>query len=101
MKRYITRNISASVLDVNLDSLAREIDRALSSENIDSEVYVDDDMIQYDIAWGDWKHQHLYSEEIVKNLLASKGITDFTIYEDVFEEDGTDTYSATHTIEFK
>lgn len=46
------------------------------------EIYVD---------WGDWKHDHLYLNYIMKeNGYLFTG-------EEVTEEDGSDAYSATHT----
>ncbi len=53
-------------------------------------------VIDYSIEWGDWKHDHLYSEDLAKEFFKE----DLSISEDVTEEDGSDTYSATHEFSF-
>ena len=50
-----------------------------------------DDQVRIQIDNGDWKHEHLYCTFLMKEL----GYEDYG--EDVTEEDGSDTYSATHT----
>ena len=59
------------------------------------------DEICIDIHWGDWKHDHLRTKWIVADVFTELGLADkYTITEDVTEEDGSDTYSAIHTIRF-
>ena len=53
-------------------------------------------VIDYSIEWGDWKHDHAYSEDLAKEFFKE----DLSISEDVTEEDGSDTYSATHEFLF-
>ena len=53
-------------------------------------------VIDYSISWGDWKHDHIYSEDLAKEFFKE----DLSISEDVTEEDGSDTYSATHEFSF-
>ena len=42
------------------------------------------------VEWGDWKHDHIYLDNIMKQNGFNR------ICEEVTEEDGSDTYSATH-----
>lgn len=43
-----------------------------------------------DVEWGDWKHDHLYLDHIMK------GIGLIKIHESVLESDGSDCYSSRH-----
>lgn len=52
--------------------------------------------VVYGIEWGDWKHDHLASEELAKQFFGSN----INIDDVVTEEDGSDTYSANHEITF-
>ena len=51
--------------------------------------------IAVDIEWGDWKHDHLACKYIIKNHFP-----ECEIFDKVTEEDGSDTYSATHLVVF-
>ena len=61
------------------------------------DVYVDprSDAVCVDITWGDWKHDHLYVDSQVAQYFDSVGIS-YMSDEKVTDEDGSDTYSATH-----
>lgn len=50
----------------------------------------EDGQIEVEIGWGDWKHDHLYCDHIMRE----NGY--ILINEDVIEEDGSDTYSSIH-----
>lgn len=54
-------------------------------------------VISVDINWGDWKHEHLWFDELARQFFESKNI-EIKIDTNVTEEDGSDTYSATHVI---
>ena len=56
--------------------------------------------IRISIEWGDWKHDHLYANFVVRELLDKLGIK-FKIDEYVTEEDGDDAYSGDHLIRFE
>ena len=47
------------------------------------------------ISWGDWKHDHMFVKNLVRNLYP-----ECTIETIVTEEDGSDCYSAKHIIRF-
>ena len=48
---------------------------------------------------GDWKHDHLRFQNAVLNMLYEEGYEDVNHYEDVIDDDGSDTYRAIHTFE--
>lgn len=48
-----------------------------------------------DIIWGDWKHDHLRADYLIKEYFKKLGY-EVSVNEEVTEEDGSDTYSATH-----
>lgn len=53
--------------------------------------------LQFDIDNGDWKHEHLYFDSLVKDYLEKNGYKIIDAYEEGNgEEDGGDVYSATH-----
>ena len=55
------------------------------------ETWVEKGTIKVEIIWGDWKHDHLYANWVLKELGAREYSCDIT------EEDGSDCYSAIHT----
>lgn len=54
-------------------------------------------LVQATIHWGDWKHEHLRLKVVVEEWLRSQGIK-WTYFQTTTEEDGSDCYSAEHTI---
>lgn len=57
-----------------------------------------DDTLVIDIE-GDWKHDHLYLDTLVRDFFADKGLTVIS-YSYVTEEDGSDYYRANHCYKF-
>lgn len=55
------------------------------------------DCIEYDINWGDWKHEHLRSKWLLEELFKELGIA-ANINSHTTEEDGSDTYSAHYIV---
>ena len=55
------------------------------------------DRIEFDINWGDWKHEHLRAKWLLQELFDSLGIK-AEIRSHTTEEDGTDTYSAHYVV---
>ena len=57
-------------------------------------------LISWSIEWGDWKHQHLCSEWTMEEVLKSMGFKNnqFVFKTNVTEEDGSDCYSAIHSV---
>lgn len=66
------------------------IQKYLSSNHLWADVEVDDGKVLVHIDWGDWKHDHGYCKQLMKE----RGYT--YCGQKVTEEDGSDTYSATH-----
>ena len=69
-----------------------EIETYLRERGIPCEVFApkDNSFIDVNIEWGDWKHDHIYCDELMAELgyyLSSECETD---------EDGSDCYSSTH-----
>ena len=50
-----------------------------------------DGSVEINVEWGDWKHDHMYLNHVMKEN--GYCLTD----EEVTEEDGSDAYSAVHT----
>ena len=81
--------------------LAEELDKKFMLENLYFETYADwHNTICYQIDWGDWKHEHLRADWIAREFFEALGYT-IQISEMTTEEDGSDTYSALHTIRFQ
>ena len=77
----------------------KEVHEHLSSENFYTDgIYTDSELpdciICIDINWGDWKHEHLRLDWLMREI----GATPFG--EKVTEENGSDCYSATHYFAF-
>ena len=53
------------------------------------------EVLKIDISWGDWKHDHLRAKWVVEDVL---NINVRRWDETVTEEDGSDCYSATHSL---
>ena len=79
--------------------IIEEIEKKLNEYNVWADVYDDYCGICIDINWGDWKHDHLCTKWAVSELLDKLGY-EYTMTEQVTEEDGSDCYSATHVIRF-
>ncbi len=62
----------------------------LENNALHCDVYTEDDEIVASITWGDWKHDHGWSD----NLMSYIGY--LCVDEQVTEENGSDTYSADH-----
>ena len=71
-----------------------QIDEYLLDNGIVCETFVypnDFDRVDVNIEWGDWKHDHILCDELMKE----KGRE--LESESVSEENGSDCYSSTHT----
>lgn len=74
-------------LDLPEDEMIR---RYLDDNRVDAEVSSTGGFLSVHIHWGDWKHDHLWSENLMKYIGYVRVATQVT------EEDGSDTYSAVH-----
>ncbi len=68
----------------------KKVYEILRSNNVWAEAYEELGMVAVEINWGDWKHDHLRAEWLMKE----NGFKQ--LFEEVTEEDGSDTYSAIH-----
>ena len=56
-----------------------------------------DNFYMAEVTWGDWKHDHLRLEWLVREFAEKNGYTRFIGNSiEVTEEDGSDTYSGIH-----
>lgn len=62
-----------------------------------------DDLVVINIPWGDWKHDHMRCDDVMKLTAEKLGLTfeDGWGEQEPYEEDGSDTYSAEHIWEFE
>lgn len=58
----------------------------------------EDNTIQFDIYDGDWKHEHLATENLVRDFFREKGVI-VAISSEVTDDNGSDTYSAHYTVD--
>ena len=59
--------------------------------SVDAIYQIEDNEVLICISWGDWNHEHLACEQIMKKL----GYTQ--VQEVITEDNGSDCYSAEHT----
>ena len=85
-----------------LKALAEELNKFLEEQQAYYEVYPeDDDTISADISWGDWKHDHLWFDHVAEKFFNEKGYDVVNVNVDVTDEDGSDTYSAIHSLQLR
>lgn len=76
---------------------ARQIEKYLNENRLFADVYVgtEHNQICVEICWGDWKHDHLRTDWLIREKF--NPMTDYT---ETTEEDGSDCYSAIHNYFF-
>lgn len=75
----------------NMQTLMDRAQKVINNSSIFADIYdVTDTKIKVEITWGDWKHDHLYLDYLMREEGFEK-IDEYTT-----EEDGSDTYSAVH-----
>ena len=80
-----------------LEKIARDLYTDATAHGVWTDWYIDsNNMIAFDITWGDWKHDHMRLDWIVTEWCWDNGYE--VEYSDtvVTDEDGSDTYSGTH-----
>ena len=80
------------------DELQKYLDKETGSENY---FFVDetfDDRLVVSVSYGDWKHDHLYLDHLVRNFFLKKGL-DIEREEEVTSETEDDVYSSDHYYE--
>lgn len=76
-----------------MDEAGEKIYDLLRQNEIYGQVYLDNEGVVVLIEWGDWKHEHLYADQLIK-----AEFPDCQIDQVVTETDGSDCYSAEHHI---
>lgn len=85
-----------------LNELIEKLYEHLKEFNVHYEIWPeDDDTISAEIDWGDWKHDHLWFDHEAIKFLNSLGYSVVNTNVDVIEEDGSDTYSAIHSLQLR
>lgn len=85
-----------------LKELVEKLYEHLKEFNVHYEIWPeDDDTISVEIDWGDWKHDHLWFDHEAEKFLNSLGYDVINFNVDVIEEDGSDTYSAIHSLQLR
>lgn len=73
---------------------ATEVRKKFAEENMYCEIHEHENgCISIEIEWGDWKHDHAYSDHLMREM--GYDCTD----EQVTEENGSDCYSSVHFYE--
>ena len=75
----------------------KELTQKLFDDGAFFDLWVEDEEINAQIEWGDWKHQHLYFKNKVQKFFDELDI-EIDIESEVTEEDGSDAYSASYII---
>ena len=73
---------------------AEEVQKVLNENGVYADVYPHGELpvVQVEIRWGDWKHDHLRADWLIGENV--QGLS--KLGEQITEEDGSDTYSAIH-----
>lgn len=89
-----------------LSNIVDKINKSLRDNDVNGSIedyYVTDGnsyTVECEINWGDWKHDHLFGDRIIRDSVGNLGFIVRDIDEEVTEEDGSDCYSSTHYITF-
>lgn len=103
MKLHLYEN---NIHDENIMlKLCDSLNRYLKDNNVWHYADVDwkPNTITIDISWGDWKHDHIRVDYYVEQFMNEHNYKLLDKWKNITEEDGSDTYSATHyyTVSFK
>lgn len=82
----------------NLEKAVRDF---LLEKTLYHDISVNDNVIEIDVHWGDWKHEHLRLDLLMNDFFDTHSDAYELVrrYSEVTEENGTDSYSATHFYE--
>ena len=82
---------------LDLKALADELYEHFADLHIYYDIWNDEDGINVEINWGDWKRDHAWCDYEVEHFIASRGHEVVSHSTEVTDEDGSDTYSAIHS----
>ena len=93
----VSTEINESVDWNSMKALTDELQKHLWDDfKVHYDVYPENDGIEINVERGDWKHDHLWIDEEVGKFCRERGFDIVKIDTTTTEEDGSDTYSATH-----
>lgn len=86
-----------SLYDEKLEKFLKKLEKKLHSEHQFHSIYgIGKNKIIVEIEWGDWKHEHMFTDDIVEEFLNEHGINIVSQSNITTEDDGSDTYSSRH-----
>lgn len=80
-----------------LKKLSDELYEHFADLHVYYDIWHDEDGINIEINWGDWKQDHLWCDYEVKHFIESRGHEVISHDTEVTDEDGSDSYSAIHS----
>jgi hypothetical protein len=102
LKGYALSKFGGSLHEENnnkkITEYRQELQQYVKEEAPNSYFFIDetfDDRLVVSIHWGDWKHEHLFLDFLVREFFEKKGL-DVKVDVEETETDGSDTYSADH-----
>lgn len=79
-----------------LEQLAQEFETYLRERRVFGSAWTNGIILEVEINWGDWKHEHLRCNWLMEEFLESQGLRLLHHTCEVTEEDGSDCYSGIH-----
>lgn len=88
---------------MNMNKIVGRLNEYLKDNAFDHRVTLgaNDNEIQMEILWGDWRHDHIRAKFLVNQFMRTLGHTVAIPHDVVTEQNGSDCYSAIHTWEIK
>ena len=102
-KKNANESLEESLDFEEMAEILNGLENFLREEDVYYEVWFDtkNDTVNAEIEWGDWKHDHLWFDHLAEQYLNSKGYEVIDVNVDVTDEDGSDTYSAIHSLKIR
>lgn len=96
-KKTIKESVDKKFSEEEANKFVKELTQKFFDEGEYFDIWSSAGVIEAQIEWGDWKHQHLFFKKTVQKFFNDLNI-DIDIDSQVTEEDGSDTYSASYKI---
>jgi len=96
-KKTIKESVGKKFSEEEANKFVKELTQKFFDEGEYFDIWSSAGVIEAQIEWGDWKHQHLFFKRTIQKFFDEKNI-DIDIESNVTEEDGSDTYSASYKI---
>lgn len=107
LEESLKEDYSSDKFSTNAHTVANEIAKNAEEYGLGVEIHSSKErsdgiyVVSFDIEWGDWKHDHLRFDFLTREFLSENGYELLDTNEIETEEDGSDTYSATHIFMIK